>query len=242
MYQPVLPHTDPVPPNTSQYRPILTQYHHISMSLNVPCNSVPRKSSLGTMSRQLFQATIVPLNNCSSQQFCLRSFTNGHSKRGRSSEWPKSRGRWTTDCCKLSSGWSGLLLLLCKWSFAKRTVLQMAKIKGMEEAGLSQMTIWMIRPPRCSSVLLQMVICKEDGPTNDQHLFGQMGLKFAPAPSMEDPQYRISAQTVQELEQSDWWTLTSKCVGNYALPVRWKVSRVIEYLPQLSQSLLSLTD
>ena len=24
-----MPHTDPVPPNTSQYRPILTQYHHI---------------------------------------------------------------------------------------------------------------------------------------------------------------------------------------------------------------------
>ena len=36
---------------------------------------------------------------------------------------------------------------LCKWSFAKRTVLQMAKIKGMEEHGLLQMTIWMIRPP-----------------------------------------------------------------------------------------------
>ena len=28
---------------------------------------------------------------------------------------------------------------LCKWSFAKRTVLQMAKIKGMEEHGLLQM-------------------------------------------------------------------------------------------------------
>ena len=27
------PHTDPVPPNISHYRPILTQYHHISMSL-----------------------------------------------------------------------------------------------------------------------------------------------------------------------------------------------------------------
>ena len=34
---------------------------------------------------------------------------------------------------------------LCKWSFAKRTVLQMTKIKGTtEEHGLVQMTIWMI--------------------------------------------------------------------------------------------------
>ena len=30
---------------------------------------------------------------------------------------------------------------LCKGSFAKRTVLQMAKIKGMEEHGWLQMTI-----------------------------------------------------------------------------------------------------
>ena len=34
-------HSDPVPPNTSQYRPILTQYHHISLSLNVPRDNVP---------------------------------------------------------------------------------------------------------------------------------------------------------------------------------------------------------
>ena len=47
-YQPVLTHTDPVPPNTSQYRPILTQYHHISMSLAT--------RSLATMSL----TTIVP--------------------------------------------------------------------------------------------------------------------------------------------------------------------------------------
>ena len=58
---------------------------------------------------------------------------------------------------------------LCKWSFAKRTVLQMAKIKGMEEHGLLQMTIWVIRPPLCSSIPLQMVICKEGGPPDDQH-------------------------------------------------------------------------
>ena len=61
------------------------------------------------------------------------------------------------------------LPFLCKWSFAKRTVLQMAKIKGMEEHGLLQMTILMIRPPPCSSAPLQMVICKEDGPPDDQH-------------------------------------------------------------------------
>merc|ERR1712004_847250 len=58
---------------------------------------------------------------------------------------------------------------LCKWSFANRTVLQMTKIKGTEEHGLLQMTIWMIRPPPASSVPLQMVICKEDCPPNDQN-------------------------------------------------------------------------
>ena len=34
--------------------------------------------------------------------------------------------------------------------------------------------------PPCSSVPLQMVICKEDGSPDDQHFFGWMGLKFAP--------------------------------------------------------------
>merc|ERR1711994_60429 len=52
---PLLPHTDPVPPNTSQYRPILTQYHHISMSLAT--------RSLATMSL----TTIVPR-----EKFCNR--------------------------------------------------------------------------------------------------------------------------------------------------------------------------
>ena len=47
-------------------------------------------------------------------------------------------------------------------------------------AGLLQMTIWIIRPPSCSSVSLQMVICKEDGHPDGQHCFGRMGLKFAP--------------------------------------------------------------
>ena len=62
----------------------------------------------------------------------------------------------------------------------KRTVLWMTKIKGTEEHGLLQMIIRMIRPPLCSSVPLQMVICKEDGPPDDQHFFGRMGLKYAP--------------------------------------------------------------
>ena len=56
---------------------------------------------------------------------------------------------------------------LCKCSFAKRTVLQMSKIKGTEEHGWLQMIIRMIRPPPYSSVPLQMVICKEDGPPDD---------------------------------------------------------------------------
>ena len=47
-------------------------------------------------------------------------------------------------------------LFLCKWSFAKWTVLQMTKIKGTEEHRLLQMTIWMIWPPPCSSVPLQI--------------------------------------------------------------------------------------
>ena len=43
--------------------------------------------SLATHSGQLFQVTIVPLDNCSSQNLFLRSFTNGHLQRGRSLEW-----------------------------------------------------------------------------------------------------------------------------------------------------------
>ena len=94
---------------------------------------------------------------------------------------------------------------LCKWSFAKRTVLQMANIKWMEEHGLLQMTIWMIRPPPCSSVPLQMVICKEDGPPDDQYFFGPMGLKFAPDLPLvwRIQNFSSNGPTVQELEQSD---------------------------------------
>ena len=90
---------------------------------------------------------------------------------------------------------------LCKWSFAKRAILQMAKIKWMEERGLLQMTIWVIRPPPCSSVSLQMVICKEDDPPDDQYFFGSDGaeIRTRPASYMEDPQYKITAQTDQRV-------------------------------------------
>ena len=63
-------------------------------------------------------------------------------------------------------------LFLRKWSFAKGTVLQMTKIKGMGENGFLQMTIWMIQPPLFR---LQMVICKEDGPPDDQHFLVKWG-------------------------------------------------------------------
>ena len=62
------------------------------------------------------------------------------------------------------SNWKSLVIFLGDFS-----VPQMTKIEGMEEHGLLQMTIWMIRPPLCSSVPLQMVICKEDCPSDDQN-------------------------------------------------------------------------
>ena len=45
----------------------------------------------------------------------------------------------------------------------------MTKMKETEEHGLLQMIIRMIRPPPCSSVSLQMVICKEDDSPDDQN-------------------------------------------------------------------------
>ena len=62
------------------------------------------------------------------------------------------------------SNWKSLVIFVGDFS-----VLQMTKIEGMEEHGLLQMTIWMIRPPLCSSVPLQIVICKEDGSLDDQN-------------------------------------------------------------------------
>jgi len=51
----------------------------------------------------------------------------------------------------------------------KRTVLRTTKIKGTEEQGLMLMIIRKIRPTPCSSVPLKMVVCKEDGPNDDQN-------------------------------------------------------------------------
>ena len=45
----------------------------------------------------------------------------------------------------------------------------MTNMKGTEEQGLLQMIIRMIRPPPCSSFPLQLVLCKEDGPPDNQN-------------------------------------------------------------------------
>ena len=77
----------------------------------------------------------------------------------------------------------------------------MTKIKGTEEHRLLQMIIRMIWPPPCSSVSLQMVICKEDDPPNDQYFFWSNGAEIGtrPASNREDPQYKISAKTDQRV-------------------------------------------
>ena len=100
------------------------------------------------------------------------------------------------------SNWKSLVIFLGDFS-----VLQMTKIEGMEEHGLLQMTIWMTQPLLCSSVPLQMVICKEDGPPDDQHFFGRTGLKFAPHLPLV---WRI-LNTKFQLKRTN---------GNYALPIR----------------------
>ena len=71
----------------------------------------------------------------------------------------------------------------------------MTKIEGMEEHGLLQMTIWMIRPPPCSSVPLQMVICKEDGSPDDQKQ-GDEGAGIVANDHPDDPVSSISLQMV----------------------------------------------
>ena len=67
------------------------EYHQISASTTLywPSTIIYQcpSMSLATHSGQLFQVTIVPLDNCSSQNLFLRSFTNGHLQRGRSLEW-----------------------------------------------------------------------------------------------------------------------------------------------------------
>ena len=75
---------------------------------------------------------------------------------------------------------------LCKWSFAKRTVLRMTKSKGTKEQELLQMIIWMIWPPPCSSVPLQMVICKEDGSPDDQNQ-RDGGARIVTNDNLDDP-------------------------------------------------------
>ena len=62
----------------------------------------------------------------------------------------------------------------------------MTKIKGIKEHGLLQMTIWMIRPPLCSSIPLQMVICKEDGSPDDQNQ-GDGGAQIVQNNHPDDP-------------------------------------------------------
>ena len=179
MYQPVLPHTDPLPPNTSQYRPILTQYHHISMSLNVPRDSVPRNK----FPRDNVPWNNVPQDNCSSlscpsQQCPSRQLFLVTIIHPFLYKWSFAK-RTVVQMTKIKGTEDHRLLqmiirmiqpppFLWKWSFAKRTILQITKIKGMEEHRLLQMTILMIWPPPCSSAPLQMVICKEDGPPDDQ--------------------------------------------------------------------------
>ena len=92
---------------TKQYQVKLTQYHQVPTSTapywpsttkyqlrdNVPRDkcSLQQYPSQQNPSQQSFHATIVPLDNCSSRQLFLRSFTNGHLQRGQSSGWPKSR-------------------------------------------------------------------------------------------------------------------------------------------------------
>ena len=73
----------------------------------------------------------------------------------------------------------------------KRTVLWTTKIKGTEEHRLLQMIIRMIWPPPCSSVSLQMVICKEDGSADDQNQ-GDGGAGIVSNDDPEDPATSVS--------------------------------------------------
>ena len=71
----------------------------------------------------------------------------------------------------------------------------MTKIKGMEEHGLLQMIIWMIWPPPCSSVPLQMVICKEDGSLDDQNQ-RDGGARIVKNDNLDDPASSVPLQMV----------------------------------------------
>ena len=82
-----------------------------------------------------------------------------------------------------------------KWPFSKRTVLQMTEIKGTEKHGLLQTIIRMIRPPPCSSVPLQKVVCKEDGSRNDQNQ-RDVGAGIVKNDHPDDPASSVSSQMV----------------------------------------------
>ena len=71
----------------------------------------------------------------------------------------------------------------------------MTKIKRTEEHGLLQMIIWMILPPLCSSIPLQMVICKEDGSPEDQNQ-GDGGAGIVANDHPDDPASSLPLQVV----------------------------------------------
>ena len=71
----------------------------------------------------------------------------------------------------------------------------MTKIKGTEEHGLLQIIIRMIRPPPCSSIPLQMVICKEDGSLDDQNQ-GDEGARIVANEQLDGPASSVSLQMI----------------------------------------------
>ena len=71
----------------------------------------------------------------------------------------------------------------------------MTKIKGAEEHRLLQIIIWMVWPSPCSSVPLQMVICKEDGPLDDQNQ-GDGGAGIVANDHLEDLASSVPVQII----------------------------------------------
>ena len=62
----------------------------------------------------------------------------------------------------------------------------MTIIKGTKEQEMLQMIIQMIRPPPCSSIPLQMIICKEDGSPDDKNQ-GDGGAGIVASDHPDDP-------------------------------------------------------
>ena len=58
-----------------------------------------------------------------------------------------------------------------------------------------QMIILMIRPPSCSSVTLQKIVCKEDGSPDDQNQ-GVGGAGIVANDHPDDPAYSVPLQKV----------------------------------------------